>query len=247
MAQSMNLGNGVRPLSNVARLVTLVERVEQRAFGLPGLAVFHGFPGLGKTFGAAFCAANLDCIHISVQETWTKKFLLKQILHELSIVPRRETAEMGMQVNEALAICGRTLIIDEADYAVKKGMINMIRGIHDGSGVGIVLIGMEKLPQTLKSAEQVDGRILSWVQAEPADAKDTRILAEHYAPGVKMDDDLLERIRRQNNGSARYISRDAAFVLEQCQLHGDFDMTLDKWGDTPFPRSTAPAPRGALA
>ena len=115
MAQSMNLGNGVRPLSNVARLVTLVERVEKRAFGLPGMAVFHGFPGLGKTFAAAFCASQLDCIHISVQETWTRKFLLQQILRELGLTARGQTADMAMQANEGLAIAGRTLIIDAAD------------------------------------------------------------------------------------------------------------------------------------
>ena len=247
MAQSMNLGNGVRPLSNVARLVTLVERVEKRAFGLPGMAVFHGFPGLGKTFASAFCAAQLDCIHISVQEEWTRKFLLKQILRELGLTARGQTADMGMQANEGLAIAGRTLIIDEADYALKKGMINLIRGLHDGSGVGVVLVGMEDLPQMLKSAEQVDGRILSWDQAEAADTRDTALLAEHYAPGVSFDEAMLDRIRKRNNGSARYISRDLAYVLEQCQIQGDFLMTADKWGDAPFPRAQAPVPRGALA
>ncbi|MEL7098257.1 MAG: ATP-binding protein [Pseudomonadota bacterium] len=247
MARKFNLGKAVQPLSNVMRLATLVERVENRAFGLPGMAVFHGFPGLGKSFGAAFCANNQDCIHISVQQTWTQKFLLEQLLHELDQPDRGTLASLAMRAQRSLAISGRTLIIDEADYAVKKGMINMIRDLHDNSGAAVILIGMENLPQMLRSAEQVDGRIASWVQAEPADEKDAELLAKHYAPGVTIAEDLRERIRTDNRGSARYMARDFAVVLEHCRTIGEDHIDLKSWGGVEFPRRHAPAPRGGVA
>ena len=169
------------------------------------------------------------------------------MLREIGIVPLKTMAEMMNQINEGLAISGRTLIIDEADYAVDRGMVEIIRDIHDGSSMPVILIGMEKLPQKLKQWELVDGRILSWQGAEPADLRDARMLAEVYAPGLTLDDALIDRIRSTNKGSARRISSDLAYVLEQARLQGVQQMTLADWGDQPFLRGEAPAPREGLA
>ena len=246
MTQSMSLGNSIRPLRNVAALTTLIKRVEGREFGLPGMAVFYGPTGFGKTYAACHASAVQKAIHIPVQRLWTQKTLLTAILRELSIVPRKTLAEMMMQANEALAAAQRPLIIDETDYAIERGMIEIIRDFHDGSHVPVILIGMEMLPQKLRKWELVDGRILSWVAAEPADLRDARLLADIYALGVKIDDALLKRILQTNKGSVRRISTDLAHVLEQSKLQGVREMTLDAWGDAPFLRGDAPGPREGL-
>jgi len=246
MTQSMSLGNSIRPLRNVAALTTLIKRVEGREFGLPGMAVFYGPTGFGKTYAACHASAVQKAIHIPVQRLWTQKTLLTAILRELSIVPRKTLAEMMMQANEALAAAQRPLIIDETDYAIERGMIEIIRDFHDGSHVPVILIGMEMLPQKLRKWELVDGRILSWVAAEPADLRDARLLADIYAIGVKIDDALLKRILQTNKGSVRRISTDLAHVLEQSKLQGVREMTLDAWGDAPFLRGDAPGPREGL-
>ena len=123
MTQSMDLGNSIQPLRNVAALVALIKRVQNRAFGLPGMGTFYGPTGYGKTYAACHAVVALDAIHVSVQKMWTKKTLLTAILRELSIVPKRTMAEMMMQVNEGLAVAGRPLIVDEADYAIDRDMI----------------------------------------------------------------------------------------------------------------------------
>lgn len=246
MTHRKNTGNSIKPLRNVAALATLIKRVEGRAFGLPGMAAFYGPTGLGKTFAGAYAAANLDAIHITVQKMWTKKTLLSAILRELSIVRRPTMAEMMDQVNEGLAIAGRPLLIDEADYAVDRGMIEIIRDMHDGSSMPVILIGMEMLPQKLRRWELVDGRMLAWTAAEPADFRDARMLAEFYAPDIALDDALIERIVSVNKGSVRRISVDLAYVKEQSRLQGVGAMTLDQWGDAPFLRGEAPAPREGL-
>lgn len=246
MSQTMNLGNSTKPLRNVAALATLIKRVENRQYGLPGMAAFYGPTGFGKTFAAGYAAASLDAIHVSVQKMWTKKTLLTSILRELGIVKKATMAEMMEQVNEGLAIAGRTLIIDEADYAIDRGMIEIIRDMQDGSSMPVILIGMEMLPQKLRKWELVDGRILAWVGAEPADMRDAKMLADVYAPGIKIDEALIERIMAENKGSIRRISIDLAYVLEQSRLQGQNDMTLDKWGNAPFLRGAAPSPREGL-
>lgn len=246
MTQTRSLGNSIQPLRNVALLTTLIKRVNQRSFGLPGMATFYGPTGFGKTFAACHAAMAMDAIHVSIQKLWTKKTLLTAILTELSLVPKKTMAEMMMQVNEGLAIAGRPLIIDEADYAVERGMIEIIRDFHDGSSVPVILIGMELLPQKLKKWELVDGRMLEWTGAEPADLRDVQMLAKVYAPGIRIDDALLQRILVENNGSVRRICTDLAHVLEQANLQGVRSMTLDAWGDAPFLRGDAPAPRKGL-
>lgn len=246
MSKNMELGNTIRPLRNVAALAQVVKTVEGREFGLPGMAVFYGPTGLGKTYAACYASVALNCIHVSVQKLWTTKTLLTQILRELGIVPKRTLAEMLMQVNEGLAVSGRSLIIDETDYAIERGMIEIIRDFHDGSGMPVILIGMELLPQKLREWELVDGRVLVWSAAEPADLADARQLAEVYANGVTVDDPLLARIVEDNKGSARRISADLAHVKSQAQLQGADHMTLDEWGNAPFLRGQAPAPREGL-
>lgn len=246
MTQSMSLGNSIKPLRNVAALMTLIKRVEQRSFGLPGMATFYGPTGFGKTYAACHASVTLDAVHVSIQKLWTKKTLLTSVLRELSIEPKKTMADMMMQVNEGLAKSGRTLIVDEADYAIERDMIEIIRDFYDGSNVPVILIGMELLPQKLKKWELVDGRMLAWAAAQPADLRDAQLLSTVYAEGIDVDDALLNRIVTENNGSARRISTDLAHVLEQSKLQGVSAMTLDAWGDAPFLRGSAPAPREGL-
>ena len=133
--------------------MTLIKKLQNRHWGLPGMGVFHGPPGFGKTYACIHAAVVLDAIHISVQSLWTKKTLLTAILGELSIVPHKTLAEMMMQVNKGLSLAARPLIIDEADYAIDRGMIEIIRDFHDGSHMPVILIGMEMLPQKLRKWE----------------------------------------------------------------------------------------------
>ncbi len=122
-------------------------------------------------------------------------------------------------------------------------MIEMIRDMHDGSSMPVILIGMDELPGKLAKWELVDGRILEWTGAEPGDAKDVKLLASLYAPGVTLDDALLTHIRDLHKGQLRWICTDIAYVLEHCRLQGVKEMSLDEWGNAPFLRGNAPAPR----
>lgn len=245
MAQTMSTGNSIRPLRNVALMAQLIKRLEGRAMGLPGIGVFYGPSGFGKTFAAAYAAAQLDAIHVSVQELWTKRTLIEQVLAELGQDPKRTLAASMKQANEALAIARRPLIIDEADYAMARNLISIIRDFHDGSQVPVVLIGMERLPQKLRKLELVDNRILEWTAAEPADLTDAKMLAELYVPGIEVGEDLITHILNRHKGRVRRMVTDFAYVLEKANIQGVTSMSLDAWGQAPFLRASAPQPRRA--
>lgn len=246
MTQELNLGNRVKPLRNVAALSKLIKRVNTRQFGLPGLAAFSGPPGFGKSFACIHCTVAYDAIHISVQELWTKKTLLTEILRELSIAPQKTLAEMMKQVNEGLAMQNRPLIIDEADYAIDRGMIGIIRDMHDGSGVPVILVGMEEMPMKLQKWQLVSSRILEVALAEPVDLRDTRLMAENYTDGIAFDDEMLEFIRAARNGNAREICRELAYVVEICRTEGEREVTRKMWGNRPLFNAVPTAPRRGI-
>ncbi|MEM9968467.1 MAG: ATP-binding protein [Pseudomonadota bacterium] len=242
----MNTGNMIQPLRNVGAFAALVKRVENRAMGLPGMATFSGPSGYGKSYACAYAAASLDCIHVSIQPLWTVKTLLKAILRELSILPHKTNADMGMQINEGLVISNRTLIIDEADYAIDKKWIEILRGMFDGSDTPIILVGEEDLPQKLTQWKRVHGRMIDFLQAEPANLSDARLLRRLYAKDIEIDEALMSRIVQVSDGSARYISNNLAHVQEQAKLQGIEKMTLADWGNQKLREHKAPVPREGL-
>ncbi|CAM3971909.1 AAA family ATPase [Phaeobacter inhibens] len=246
MSQLIEVGNSIQPLTNVAKLATLVNQLQDRAFGVPGLAVFYSHPGYGKTFGAIYCASKFDVIHISMQADWTKKTLLSRLLGELSVSAHKTIPDMALQACEALALNGRTLVVDEADYALNRGVIELIRDLHDGSDTPVVMIGNESFPQKLKKFPVIDSRVLSYVAAQPASLKDARLLANIYAAGVEIRDDLLGSIIERNTGNPRLMVVNIAQVKEEAIKLGLKSMGADEWGGIEFMANEAPAPRRGL-
>ncbi|UWQ76801.1 AAA family ATPase [Leisingera sp. M658] len=246
MTQTLEIGNSVQPLTNVATMAELVKELQNRTFGMPGLGVFYGYPGYGKTFGAIFCASAFDVIHISMQGDWTKKTFLERLLNELGVAPKRVVPDMVLQACEELALDGRTLIVDEADYAFRRGVIELIRDLHDGSETPVVMIGMEEFPQKLRKYELIDSRVMSWVAAQPATLKDASLLASVYAEGVDVAEDLLDAIMERNTGNVRRMVTDLAQVKGEANKLGQTSMTLQDWGGIEFRRKDAPSPRRGL-
>ena len=96
----------IAPLRNVRALSELIERVQDRADGLPGMACFHGPSGYGKTSAAAFAVNRFGAHHVQVKSCWTRKKLCEAILKDLGIQPARTIADMVDQIAEALLRVG---------------------------------------------------------------------------------------------------------------------------------------------
>ncbi|MEP0153565.1 MAG: ATP-binding protein [Paracoccaceae bacterium] len=251
MAYLSEIGNAVRPLTNVARMAGLIEELKGRVFGAPGFGVFHGPPGYGKSFGAIFCADKMDVIHLVVQSEWSKSFFLQQLLHELGRSPKGTVPALVQAATQALALESRPLIIDEADYLVSKKLTGIVRDLHDGSQVPILLIGEEDLPQKLRRFTQLDSRIMSYAEALPADLKDTRELADivtraETSIDISIDDEILEVVRERHTGNARWIVKEIAHICKHAKRNAIGEVTLESWGGLEFMSDTAPVPRGGL-
>lgn len=238
-------GNGtIAPLQNVALFTSLVRRVSDRPGHLPGMATFHGYSGYGKTFAATFAANKYNARYVEMGESWTKKKLAESILTELGVQNKARTISDQMdQIVEALAIDGVPLIIDEADYLATKGLINLVREIHDKSGAPVIMIGEEGLPGQLSKWERVHNRVLDWVPAQPATTDDAKHLARLYCPGVEVEGELLSQITEAASGRARRICVSLERVRELAATQGLEKVGLQEWGDRQFFRGQPPARR----
>lgn len=247
MTEPTQLYNSVAPLRNVASLVSLIERVNSRQPGLPGLATFYGYSGYGKTTAAVYAANKFNAILVQVKSCWTGKKLCQSILQELAIEPRGTIADMVDQIAQELTFTNRTLLIDEADYLVARKMIEIVRDIYESSHTTVILIGEEGLPQKLQRWERVHGRMIAWLPAQPACLADVEHLARIYCPDIKLDAAFKEHLLAASHHSIRRVCVNLGAVKELAMTKGISEIDLSVWGKREFFAMAAPAPRRNLA
>lgn len=235
--------NKIVPLTNVGLLANAIDRAMRRPVGLPGLVVKYGPSGYGKSVAAAFAANKHRAYYVECRDTWTKKAFLQAVLREMGLVPTRTLSEMVDQVAEQLSLSGRPLLVDDAQYLLDKAAANVITDIYNASQGTIVLIGEERVPQSLARLERLHNRVLEWVPAQPATLDDLRDLAEANYPGLVIADELLEDLRRKTRGCLRRVAVNLYRVHTEAQAIGTQSVDLATWGNRGWFTGEAPARR----
>jgi DNA transposition AAA+ family ATPase len=233
-------------LKNVASFMAMTRRLIERDPHLPGIGVCNGFSGYGKTYCSIFAQNKTRAIRVEVGDSWTRRTFAINVLKELGITPATRTPVADMiatAIGELGADPSRPLIVDEADKLVDKGMIEIVRELHEGSGAPVILIGEEKLPAKLLNVERVHNRVLDWMAAQPCDADDTALLAQAFAPKVDISGDLLDAIRAQSAGRARRIVVNVSRVAEFAKNHNLRKIDLARFAGEPLYTGEPPAPR----
>ena len=219
----------IAPLRNVMLFTALVEGVMNRTEGLPGLGVFKGRSGDGKTTATIYAANKFRAYHVQMKSVWTRKKICTAILNEMGILPAGKIEDMVEQIAYEMTASGRPLFIDEADFLVSKNMIEVVRDIHESGRVTIILIGEEAFQQKLKRWERVYRRVLIWEDTQPTDMRDARHLAKLYCKGIEIDDGLLSDLVTASGANAGHIVVNLDRVMKAAQNSG-----LDKIGRAEF-------------
>jgi DNA transposition AAA+ family ATPase len=240
---TQSLYESVAPLRNVSALLALLDRVQNREFGLPGMATFYGPSGYGKSMAATYAANQFNACHVEVQPLWRSKQLLTCIAVELGLRPAKTASDIFEQVASSLSEQQRPLLIDEADRLIRDDMVEVVRGLYEASEVPVILIGEEELPTKLQKWERVHGRMLDWVAAQAAEISDVNQLAPIYARGVDLSDDLKQRLLDQSVRSLRRVSTNLSQVRQVALEQGWQKVSLREWGNRAFFRGEAPPPR----
>lgn len=244
MTQTSRLYNSVAPLRNVTALVSLIERVNGRAPGLPGMATFYGYSGYGKTTAAVYAANRFSAITVQVKEAWTGKKLGQAILAEMGIQPAKTIADMIDQIAQELALSGKVLLIDDAQYLIKRGVIGYVRDIYESCGATIILIGEERFPADLAARyENIYGRLLDRVPAEPACLNDIEHLAPIYCRDVDLSAGFKAQLLKQSHHSIRRICINLARVGEFAATAGVDAVDEKAWGNRAFFSTELPKAR----
>jgi DNA transposition AAA+ family ATPase len=237
---------GKAALLNVSLCLGALDTAQNRPRHLPGLVVFYGPSGFGKSSAAAVAVTRAGAYYVQAQSTWTRKAFYLAVLKVMGIAPAKTMYEMAEQIAVQLVSSGKALIIDEADHLVDKGIIEIVRDIYEATLAPVMLIGEENLPGKLKKFERFHGRVLEFAPAQPASFADAKALREMYARKVAIADDLLALVHGEAKGSVRRI----CVNLERIQAHalenGLKEIDKAAWGDNELYTGEAPARRIAV-
>lgn len=233
--------SSVAPLRNVSAFMTMYKAVECRGEGMPGMGVFYGPSGYGKSTAALYSTNSQDAILVQLKSVTTRATFCEAILRELGKSRASSVARMVDQICEGLAVSNRALIIDEADVLITKKMIEIVRDIYEGSFVPVILIGEEFFPEKLQKWERVHGRVLRWLAAEPAGQADMNILLKMRCRGIEVAPDLQKAVIEKSNGSVRRMCVNLNLLREQAELQDVRRMELSDWKGNFY---TGKAPQG---
>lgn len=242
-----NISN-VAPLRNVKLLGALIQQLRTRDPDMPGMGCFHGFSGYGKSSAATYNAQLYDACWVEVKSVWSRKVFCRKVAEALGLTPAGLISDMVDQIGEELAKSGRPLLLDEAHQLCRDEMMGVIHDIYNSSqGSAMLLIGEEVLPQKLKRWERIHNRMLGWAAAQPADLRETTVLARLKQPALSIETEVLHLILEKSAANYRRIVTN----LNQARLYsletGRTEITMSDAPKIEFFVGEAPAPRRIVA
>lgn len=206
------------PLRNVAALLEMVDQLQHRSITLPGIGVFFGRHGAGKTSATTLAANAYDAHIVQAKSTWTRQHMADVLLEELALkgvkgtLPRKVDA-----ISAALALSDRPLIIDDAQYLMKSGMMDVARDIYEGCFAPLIFVGEPDFEANLTKWPNIYDRVLVSTETVPCNATDAGHLARIYCAGIDVAPDALDELLRLTDGSARKLSVNFERIREQAR------------------------------
>lgn len=181
-----------------------------------------GEAGLGKTMAVTeYAKHHADVVLIEVEPTFNAKVLLAELCKKLGLSPARTNHTMMMSICTKLNNSGRLIIVDEAELLAHKPL-EILRRIHDLSGVGIVLCGMPRLRANLRGArgefKQLYSRIGFCYDLGNRLADDDMALLASAVMGENTHNDCLITIA---GGNARRLAKLASGVKRYADVSGE--------------------------
>ncbi len=169
----------------------------------------------------AYAQKHDGVILIEVEPTYNAKVLLTVLCEKLGLSPARNNHEMMTTVCKKLNGSGRLLIVDEAELLAHKPL-EILRRLHDLTGIGIVLAGMPRLRANLRGKRGEFKQLYSRVGfcydiGQALNNDDMTALAES-AMGTDMHNETLLKVA---GGNARRLSKLMKGVQRYADVSGE--------------------------
>ena len=169
--------------NNVKRFITMMNNLQNRAEGVPGMGLVYGEPGLGKTQAIKWWAFKNDAILIRCNQMMSARWLLKEILDYMSEIKPYSISDAFDEVIRNLIQTPRVLIVDEVDYLTmdKNKSIEILRDIHDKTNIPVVLVGMTNAHSRLKKFSHLYDRLSEIVKFERFSKADIKTIVKELS------------------------------------------------------------------
>ena len=158
---------------NVKQFISMVGNLQNRAEGVPGMALVYGEPGLGKTQTINWWALKNDAILVRCTQLMSARWLLTEILDEMGEIASSRISDCFNLIIKNLITNPQILIIDEIDYlTIDTKIVETLRDIHDKTNIPIILVGMTNAKSRLKRYKHLYDRLSEIVKFEPFSKQD---------------------------------------------------------------------------
>lgn len=180
--------------NNVKRFVTMMNNLQNRADGVPGMGLVYGEPGLGKTQTINWWAFKNNAILVRCTQLMTARWLLTEILDEMGELSGYKISDCFKLVVRNLLVNPQIIIVDEVDYlTVDSRAVETLRDIHDKTNVPIVLVGMINAKSRLKKFNHLYDRLSEIVKFEKFSKADIKTIVQELSE-VEMTDCAIRYI-----------------------------------------------------
>ena len=180
--------------NNVKRFITMMNNLQNRAEGVPGMALVYGEPGLGKTQTINWWAFKNNAVLVRCTQLMSARWLLSEILEEMGEIYGYKISDCFKLVVRNLLVNPQIIIIDEVDYlTVDSRAVETLRDIHDKTNVPIVLVGMINAKSRLKKFNHLYDRLSEIVKFEKFSKNDIKTIVQELSE-VEMTDCAIRYI-----------------------------------------------------
>jgi len=151
------------------------------------ICVCTGEAGTGKTEAVRrYAAQNKGAvILVEVDPTYSRQTMLRKLHQEVGLSGTGAIDRMFDDCVAKLKDTGRLLIVDEAEYLPTLAL-DILRRLHDHTGIGIALIGLPKLIEVMRGMYRDNAQIYSraghYLKLTTLTVDDTAHIAAAYLP-----------------------------------------------------------------
>ncbi|WP_243310086.1 AAA family ATPase [Fundidesulfovibrio agrisoli] len=206
---------------NYSRFTTGIQAVEQRGAAEAGMMLVHGAPGYGKSHIVGHWAAESRAVFLRANVDWTPKYFLVELAKVLRVDPTGTAQQLFSRLLERVVEAQTPIVIDEAEFTLHNGAaaLEKVRDLSDRAEVTVVLIGMERIQQSIARHKQIASRIAQVVEFGASTLPDVEHACGQLSE-VAMSPALMAEVHRISGGRMREVLNVIAAVERIAAING---------------------------
>ncbi len=212
---------------NVQRFIKGVEVVNTPIKGRVGNGLFYGPPGTGKTEAALWYNIENNVPYIRSRKVGSARTLLRLIVDALELDPEHSTDALFQQAVDALIDRPREIIVDEVEYLIKNGVVEVLRDLNDMTNTPVIMLGMEHANKKLRVFRHLYDRFSVVLRFDLFNREEISDLATEICR-VKLSDCAVEFIEKEGQGKLR-LTTTWFTRAEQIGLRNDVDIVTAEY------------------